>query len=488
MTTGDPPVVFQPADDMQAGFLATGADIAIFGGKAGTGKTGAALIAVGQHVDLPGYGGVIFRRVTPELFGAQSVWAQSRKFYPALEGVPVRSPHAKWTFPSDASVEFLGLQYEGDEESHQGKRYTCVLFEEVTQFTAAQFWFLFGRIDDLRATSDDPQGRWKRGDVLCKGHLRATCNPDASSFVRELIDWWIGPDGYAIEERAGVLRWFVRRPNADGSDKETLDWFASREEAKAAWPNMKAWSLTFFPGKPSPHMGADYEDRLNTLSYVKRERMAKGNWNIREEAGTILKREWFPVVDQMPALAMRTVRGWDKGAVSGGDATEGAKVCSLGPGQGWVIMDFVSSRGTSGERKAKTLKTAEDDGPSVLQCIWQDPGSAGVYEAEQAQADIRAKGRHCTIEPATKSKLVYAEAWATKADLGHRGEGPRVYVLRGPWNDAFFAELDSFDGKDGRVDNKIDAVSRAFLELDKGAKDAGASVFTPKFTPRGGLH
>lgn len=465
------PVVYEPSDPMQVGFLASAADIAIFGGRAGCGKTATALMAAGQHVDLPGYGAVIFRRLVPHLFGAGSVWQQARKFYPFLDGAPVRTPHAEWRFPAQATVEFLGMQYLGDEEQHQGKRYTCVVFEEVTQFEAPMFWYLFGRVDDLK----DDQGR-----VICKGHMRATCNPDADSFVRELIDWWIDSAGFAIPERAGVLRWFIRHPAKDGTDKDTLEWYSSVSEAKAAWPKIRAWSLTYFPGIPSKHMGESYQDRLDNLSLVKRSRMRDANWNIREEAGTILKREWFPVVDTLPSSALRYVRGWDKGAVAGGDATEGAKVADLGAGRGWAIVDFASSRSTPGERKEKLLATAKADGSEILQCIWQDPGSSGVYDALGTQADFRAVGSHCTIVPASKSKLVYAEAWSTLAEHGFRGLGPRIYVLRAPWNDALFSEMDAFDGKEGRVDNKIDATSRAFLELLQ-AKDS--STYTPPVRP-----
>ncbi|WP_338149906.1 terminase large subunit domain-containing protein [Sinorhizobium meliloti] len=38
-------------------------------------------------------------------------------------------------------------------------------------------------------------------------YTRATCNPDADSWVAELISWWIDQDtGLPIPERAGVLR------------------------------------------------------------------------------------------------------------------------------------------------------------------------------------------------------------------------------------------------------------------------------------------
>ena len=56
------------------------------------------------------------------------------------------------------------------------------------------------------------------------GYIRATCNPDADSWVRSLIDWWIDPDtGFPIKERSGVLRWFVR-------DGDSLHWADTRAD------------------------------------------------------------------------------------------------------------------------------------------------------------------------------------------------------------------------------------------------------------------
>lgn len=45
-----------------------------------------------------------------------------------------------------------------------------------------------------------------------KPYHRATCNPDADSWVANFISWWIDQDsGYPIEERCGKIRWFIRR-------------------------------------------------------------------------------------------------------------------------------------------------------------------------------------------------------------------------------------------------------------------------------------
>ena len=42
-------------------------------------------------------------------------------------------------------------------------------------------------------------------------YVRATCNPDADSWVAKFIEWWIDQDtGYPIPERSGKLRWFIR--------------------------------------------------------------------------------------------------------------------------------------------------------------------------------------------------------------------------------------------------------------------------------------
>jgi hypothetical protein len=42
-------------------------------------------------------------------------------------------------------------------------------------------------------------------------YMRATCNPDADSWVAEFVAWWIDQEtGFPIPERAGALRYFVR--------------------------------------------------------------------------------------------------------------------------------------------------------------------------------------------------------------------------------------------------------------------------------------
>ena len=55
----------RPQAGPQEAFLASSADIAIFGGAAGCGKTFALLMEPLRHIHVPGFGAVVFRRSMP---------------------------------------------------------------------------------------------------------------------------------------------------------------------------------------------------------------------------------------------------------------------------------------------------------------------------------------------------------------------------------------------------------------------------------------
>src|SRR5690606_17779891 len=126
-------------------------------------------------------------------------------------------------------IEFRHLQRDDTVHEHQGRQYAFIGFDELTHFTERQFWYMVSR---LRSTSG------------VKPYVRATCNPDPDSFVAKLVEWWIGPDGYPIPERSGVLRWFVR------VDDE-LHWYDSEAEARAEHHEAEPLSLTFIASRPA---------------------------------------------------------------------------------------------------------------------------------------------------------------------------------------------------------------------------------------------
>lgn len=437
----------RPQPGPQELFMASPADVAIYGGAAGSGKSYAVLLWLASLVHLERFAGVVFRRTSTELTGGGSIWEESQAIFRAMGGVARQNPNLDWRFPSGAMVEFRHLQHAWDVHSHQSKQYASIIFEELTQFEESQFWYLLSRA---------------RTKAKVKAHIRATCNPDPDSFVRKLIGWWIGPDGLPIESRSGVLRWFVRTG-------DSLSWFDTKAAALAEFPEATPLSLTFVSAKLDDNRLGDptYRSRLEALPYVERERLLGRNWDVRPVAGTVLRREWFRLVDGPPGPILRSVRGWDKGATTGGDWTRGAKLCDLGEGAGWYLADMIGLKDTPGGVFRAMRHAAELDGLTTPIAIWQDPGQAGVVDVDATRKELVGYAVHA--HRASESKLAYATPWATAAEHGARGTGGPFYVQRAPWNEAFFAEVDGFPT--GANDDQVDAVSCAWQSLSAPVDD-----------------
>lgn len=188
--------------------MATSADIAILGGAAGLGKTVVLLLEYLRHIKNSEWGGVGFRRTSPQIRNEGGLWDTSMKFYPHAGGQPKDST-LEWDFPSGAKLKFSHLEYEKNVLDWQGSQIPYIFFDELTHFTEKMFWYLLTR---------------NRSTCGVEPYVRATCNPDPDSWVAYLINWWIDADtGFPIAERDGVLRYFTR-------DGESYIWGDSAQE------------------------------------------------------------------------------------------------------------------------------------------------------------------------------------------------------------------------------------------------------------------
>jgi predicted phage terminase large subunit-like protein len=453
--------VIRPNRGPQEAFLSTAADIAFYGGAAGAGKSFATILDPLRHVHRKGFSAIVLRREATRLVGGGSLWAESQGIYPATGARSRETPALEWTWSSGARLEMRHLQYEKDVHAHQGKQYAAIYLDEACEFTRAQFWYMLSR---LRTTCG------------IRPYVRATCNPDPDSFVRELIDWWIGEDGVPLHGRSGVLRWFVR-------EGDEIRWFDAREEARAAYPDREPLSLTFIAASLADNPMGDptYRDKLLALPLVDRERLLGGNWNIRPAAGNFFRREWFKRIVDVAPPCVAWMRAWDLAATEPSasspdpDWSRGPLVGLTAEGE-IVLSDMASLRGSPGAVEGLVRSTAQLDGPGATVGLFQDPGQAGKAQAEHYVTEVL-RGFPVEVEVASANKQTYAKIWSPLVERG------QFILVRGPWNAAFIAEAEAFP--EGKHDDQIDGVSRAALHL---LRMSGSLGFLNAMTRGGGLH
>src|SRR4030042_379784 len=169
------PIKPQPKQEL---FLMSQADITIYGGTAGSGKTFAEILAPLINTDDPNFNAVFFRRTRPELTVGGGIWDTSNKVYPRFNAVP-NETSLRWKFPSGATVKFAALQYDKDANSYQSAALPLEIFDEVPQFTAYQFFYLITR-------NRAPTGYNKSCWVMASGNAEP-------GWLADLIAWWWDP-------------------------------------------------------------------------------------------------------------------------------------------------------------------------------------------------------------------------------------------------------------------------------------------------------
>lgn len=420
-------ITLSPQPGQQTKFLSTSADIAIYGGAAGGGKTYSLLFEPLRHIHNNGFSGVIFRREIPQIMNPGGMWDEAINLYASMGAAPNRSSH-QFHFQTGSKIKFSHLEQESSVFAWQGSQIPYIGFDELTHFTKTQFFYMISR---NRSTSG------------VKGYIRGTTNPDPDSWVKEFIGWWIGEDGYPIPERDGIIRWFTR-------DGDKLIWSDTKDSDHAK-------SVTFIAATLEDNqilMQKDpgYVSNLESLPYVERMRLRKGNWNVRATAGNMFRRDWFEIVDAIPAKT-ESVRYWDRASSENEDAawTAGVKMHRAQNGL-YFIEDVCRFRGRPLRVEESIKNMAIADGWLSKVGIEQDPGQAGVSEAEAYGRLL--SGFDVKIVRVSTDKVTRAKPLSAQCERGN------VKLLRGQWNKDFLEELEGFP--EVKYKDQVDASSGAF--------------------------
>lgn len=454
-------------------FVASGADVVVYGGQAGGAKTFGLLLCAARHcATTPRWTSVIFRRTLSEAKMPGGLVDESRGLYGELASGPrFNEQHLNWSWANGSRIKLGHLQHPGDEYAHKGAQYGTLCFDELTSFTEAQFFYLLSR-------NRVPVGRGPRA------HCRATTNPDRDSWVFGLLRPWVdsreGEDACPLwPTPPGTVRWF-RRFEADVTPEVAP--YVLWRDGSMVWvlPGCPlAKSITYIPAALSdnPSLGDDYRASLEAQSAIERARLLGGDWLARAEAGTVFRREWWTYAPHGDLVREATglVRAWDlaTAAVASGrnkapDHAVGVLMGRL-PGGRYAVLDVVRQRGSSAELEELLRTTAASDGSYVRQLAEQLPAAAGKWLAEHLARVLA--GFPFESVPSASDKL--SRALPLSAAVEQRKV---VLPVGAPWAAAFVAELEAFPGRG--YDDQVDAATLAFHKVaGLGASTGPAVVF-----------
>lgn len=456
----------RPQEGAQMRFLSSQADIAIYGGSAGSGKSFALLLEAARHINNGGYGAVIFRREQKMIVSEGGLRDTALDIYPHIGGVYRSQPTPQFIFPSGAKITFGHLNQQSEVLNWQGSQIPFIGYDELTHFDLFQFMYMLSR---LRSTCG------------VAPYIRATTNPDSDSWVAELLSWWINQDtGYPIQERSGVVRYFIR---VNGE----LVWGDSREELVELYgcEYNDSKSLTFISAKITDNpillkKDPAYLSNLKALSRVERARLLEGNWKVRASAGMYFPREDSVVIDWLPKESemIKWVRSWDLAASEESegkdpDFTVGLLVGRKSNGK-LVIGDMIRVRRKAAEVRSLIRNMAVKDGRDVWVVISRDPGQAGKEQAESYLQMLH--GFTVVQRSITRSKTVMAEPAAALWQQGN------IEMVKASWNEDLLSEFEQFP--DGRHDDIVDCLAGATRSLPGHAKpDYSNSGLSGRFKP-----
>jgi phage terminase large subunit-like protein len=485
------PTLHEPQAGAQTIFATTSAEIAWFGGTPGTGKSLCLLYEGAKLTFLDYVRGlrcVFFRRQEVDLLKGGGLWDASEGMFPAFGGRSRRDT-LEWIFEASSGaiehrhrIELRHLHQERDRFNFDGSQYDLIGFDELQQFTSAQFFYFLSR---LRSVSG------------LRPRIRASLNPLPDSWQADLLEQagYLAEDGYIKREMSGVIRWFIRH------DDDSIRWFATAEEALAFDPGSDPISFTFVLAtlEDNPAITSKdprYRGRLANMTKADRMRLLGerdaegrdrgGNWKDHTESGGFFHRDHFILCDSPPSPIVCTVRGWDRGASAptkdhrNPDFTEGARLNRCDGGEIY-IDDLVFDQLDPVETTDFVLRTARGDGTSVTQAIFQDTGGAGKTDAitiarvlDGFDVQIISSEGADQLEPkpkagASRAKRALAKPWASLV------RQRRVYLKRAAWNARLLGQAHRFP-MPGTKDDGIDAVSCGFAALDLGGISLGEAM------------
>lgn len=260
---------FLPLPGPQTEAYLSDADVLLYGGQAGSGKsyllTG---LASQEHVR-----GIIFRRESAQTDGLEEAGK-------AIIGETARfnGTEKEWTWPNGRSLKLAGMQQPGDWNKHAGRERDFFGFDEAGEFMREQ-------VSSLLAWNRGPEGQ------RCRVVLAS--NPPRSADGYWMIEWfapWLD-HGHPNPALPGELRWAVMIKGepiwVDGPDEVFMEGELRRPISFTMIPA----ALSDNPYRDTP----EYRARLQSLPEPLRSQLLYGDFTAggEDDQWQVLPTEWI---------------------------------------------------------------------------------------------------------------------------------------------------------------------------------------------------
>ena len=241
------------------------ADVLLYGGTAGCGKSG---LLCG--LSLTAHRRSLFLRRTNK---------EAKKIRDAYESILGHSEgwngqESYWRFPDGRLIQTGGCQMEDSKQDYKGTPYDFYAFDEICDFTQTQFEFIIAW-----NRSTDPGQRCR---VVCASNPPTT--PEGMWVVKYWAPW-LDPR-HPNPAKPGELRWFLGGKEVDGPGPHMLDGIPTR-----------ALSRTFIPGElgDNPDLAqTNYDATLGALPEELRQAYRLGRFDcvVKDGAFQVIPTEW----------------------------------------------------------------------------------------------------------------------------------------------------------------------------------------------------
>ena len=434
-------ITLRPQIGPQTAFHQSSADIVIYGGAASGGKSWSLCIEALRHIDNPEHKAVIFRRTSPMLRAAGSIYHLAKELYLPL-GAKLNDTQMKFTFPSGASITFSHMQTDAHRLAWQGTEISYLGFDEATHFSEIQCTYLLSRLRNMSI----------------KPYARLTCNPDSTSFIKSWIRPYLDSAGQFADVTKCGLNSYI------GFNDKGVSISSSRDTDHTL-------SLTFIPASISDNQiltsnDPSYVNKLKALPLVERKQLLEGDWNTSYSAGEVFRRAWFKPYNQPPITGAFTLAFDLAGTVASAknrDPDWSAATLIQRNGFNTIVHKSWKVRKCGGEVYQWMQQVAQESkqiaGMNLLQAfVEQEPGSASKREVEVIQEKLSTLVKITGI-PSTGSKVVRARDCSAAAEQG------KIFMCPGSWNEDMLVELESFPG--GNHDDMVDSLTLAYNQASK---------------------